>query len=70
MRLIEKLKAYGRALRGRRGPLDHFDLLRKRPALLLGVGAMETAQFVNGRADARLKVLAQVKTSALIGCPF
>lgn len=72
MRLVDKLRAYGRIMRGRRqkGPLEGSVLLRRRPALLLGVGAFETAQLVCGRMEARLKALAQIKTSALIGCPF
>jgi hypothetical protein len=45
-------------------------LLRQRPALLLGVNAFETALMASGRTDVRLKALAQIKTSALIGCPF
>ena len=37
---------------------------------LFGVHALEAALFASGRVDVRLKTLAQVKTSALIGCPF
>jgi hypothetical protein len=50
--------------------MDTIALLRRRPALLLGVNAFEMAQLACGRVDARLKALAQIKTSALIGCPF
>jgi hypothetical protein len=44
--------------------------LRQRPALLLGVNSFEMALTASGRAPARLKALARIKTSALIGCPF
>jgi tRNA-Thr(GGU) m(6)t(6)A37 methyltransferase TsaA len=39
-------------------------------ALLLGVNAFETALLASGAVPSRLKALAQIKTSALIGCPF
>ena len=70
MGLMAKLKAYGRVMRKAKRPMDALRLLRKRPALLLGVNAFETALLVSGRVDVRLKTLAQIKTSALIGCPF
>jgi hypothetical protein len=70
MRWYERLRAYGRVLRrGRRSP-DTLRLLRRRPTLLLGVAGYELALMATGRVDARLKALAQVKTSALVGCPF
>lgn len=72
MKLIEKLRAYVKIVRERRrkDPPGHLRLLRQRPALLLGVAAFEAAQLGCNRVDARLKALAQIKTSALIGCPF
>ncbi len=70
MRLIEKLKAYGEVLRRARRPIEILPLLRRRPALLLGVNAFELAQLSCGRVDTRLKTLAELKTSALIGCEF
>jgi len=51
-------------------PLDLVELLKKRPGLLVAVNAMEVGQMLSGKVDARLKALAQIKTSALIGCPF
>jgi hypothetical protein len=45
-------------------------LLIKRPAILAAEGTYETALLVSGRMDARLKALAALKTSSLIGCPF
>ena len=70
MGLLAKLKAYARVMRRAQRPMDTLRLLRKRPALLLGVHAFEAALFASGRVDVRLKTLAQIKTSALIGCPF
>jgi hypothetical protein len=70
MGLFGKLKAYSRVMRARKRPLDHVRLLWRRPALLLGVNTFEMAQLLCGRVESRLKALAQIKTSALIGCPF
>jgi hypothetical protein len=42
----------------------------RRPQILAGIGAYETGLFVANRADTRLKALAQLRTSSLIGCPF
>ena len=72
MGFMAKMRAYGTTFRNRRRdqPMDLFRLLRRRPPVMLGVNAMELAQMAGGRVDARLKALAQVKTSALVGCPF
>jgi len=45
-------------------------LLRRRPALMMAVNGFEMALLATSRVEARLKALAQIKTSALIGCPF
>ena len=68
--IAAKVKAYIGVLRKAKRPLELLRLLRRRPALLLGVNAFEMALLASGRVDARLKALAQIKTSALIGCPF
>jgi alkylhydroperoxidase family enzyme len=70
MRSFAKLRAYARVMRQAKRPLDLLRLLRRRPALLLAVNAYEMALMASNRVDARLKALAQIKTSALIGCPF
>ena len=72
MGVMAKMRAYRSIFRNRRRdqPMDLLRLLRRRPAVMLGVNGMELAQLAAGRVDARLKALAQVKTSALIGCPF
>jgi len=70
MGLIARLRAYGGVMGRAKRPLEVPRLLRRRPALLLAVGAYETALMLSGRVEARLKSLAQIKTSALVGCPF
>ena len=70
VRLLEKLRAYGKVLRSAKRPMETLRLLRRRPALLLAVNTYEMALLASSRVDARLKALAQIKTSALVGCPF
>jgi len=69
---LDKLRAYGKAFAGARYDEvpDLFRLLLTRPAILMGVGAYEATLLVSGKADARLKTLASIKASSLIGCPF
>ena len=70
MGVIARLRAYGGVMRRARRPNQVPRLLLRRPALLLAVGGYETALVLSGRVEARLKALAQLKTSALVGCPF
>ena len=71
MRTLRKLVAEVRVLvRARRNRSDLLRYLVRRPALLVAVGGYESALIFSSRADTRLKLLAQVKTSSLIGCPF
>ena len=70
MRLLDKLRAYARILRSAKRPIETMRLLRRRPALMMAVNGFETALLATSRVEARLKALAQIKTSALIGCPF
>jgi hypothetical protein len=70
MGLIARFRALLRVLRRKKRPMETVRLLRQRPALLLGVNAFETALLASGRVDGRIKALASIKTSALIGCPF
>jgi len=72
MGLVANLRAYGRVLtRTRYGRTpDVVRLLVRRPAIAVGVSAYETGLLLSGRVEPRLKALAAVKTSALIGCPF
>lgn len=69
---LDKVRAYGKVfarLRVRRVP-DLLRLLVKRPTILAAVGTYETALLVSNRIDGRLKSLAMLKASSLIGCPF
>ena len=70
MGFIAKLKTYAGVIRQAKRPLDALRLLRQRPALMLGVNAYELGLMASSRVDTRLKTLAQIKTSALVGCPF
>lgn len=69
---LRMLGAVGRVLmRTRyRGVPDVLPLLIRRPALLAAMGAYETALMVSSRVDPRLKTLATLKASSLVGCPF
>jgi hypothetical protein len=57
-------------LKAKRNRTDLLRYLIRRPALLVAVGTYETALLASGSVDSRLKALAQIKTSSLIGCPF
>lgn len=70
MGFMGRFTAFLRVMRRRKRPLDALRLLRRRPALLIGVNVFETALMASGRAPIRPKALATIKTSALIGCPF
>ena len=71
MALLAKLRAYAKVLpKAKWSRTELLRLYARRPALALGVGAMETAELVSGTVDIRLKGLASLKTSSRIGCPF
>jgi hypothetical protein len=71
MRLLRRLRAYGRILpRGTRNRADALRYLIRRPALLAAISGYETAVLVSNRVDPRLKYLAVAKASGLTGCPF
>jgi hypothetical protein len=69
---LDKLRAYAKVFAGaryRQVP-DLLRLLVKRPALLAAVGTYESALLASSRVENRLKVLAMLKASSLVGCPF
>jgi len=70
MGFVSRLRAFMRVMRRKKRPLEALRLLRKRPALLVGVNTFEMALMTSGRVPARVKALAVIKTSALVGCPF
>ncbi len=45
-------------------------LLAKMPPLLICVSLFELALLLTNRVDPRLKALASVQASSLVGCPF
>lgn len=70
-RVAAKVVVYLRVLpRARRKRLDLVGWMIRRPQLLAGIGAYEGALFTSNRAEDRLKLLAQLRVSSLIGCPF
>lgn len=71
MRLLRRLLAYLPVLRrATRNQTDLMKYLVRRPAILGAVGAYETATLLSNRVDVRMKYLAGLRTSSLIGCPF
>ncbi|MDP8953165.1 MAG: hypothetical protein M3N18_13195 [Actinomycetota bacterium] len=69
---LDKLRAYGKTFGSARyGEVpDLFRLLLKRPAILRGMGAYESALLFSSKVGNRLKALASIKTGSLVGCPF
>jgi hypothetical protein len=70
MGFVASVTAFMRVMRRKKRPMDTLRLLRRRPALLLGVNTFELALMTSGRISSHLKALAGIETSALIGCPF
>lgn len=70
MGFFAKLRALLSVMRRKKRPIETLRLLRQRPALLFGVNVFEIVNMMSGRVPIRIKALATVKTSALIGCPF
>lgn len=66
-KIVNELRVLSTARRHR---TDALRFLARRPALLAAAGGYETALLLSSRSENRLKLLAQVKASALIGCPF
>ncbi|MGH8995278.1 MAG: hypothetical protein ACRDYB_04495 [Acidimicrobiales bacterium] len=64
---LTQLRVMSRAKRNR---TDLLRYMARRPALLGAMVGYETALLVSSRAPDRLKILADVKATALIGCPF
>jgi hypothetical protein len=72
MGMLRNLRMYVRLFaRVRHSPApEHMRVLRRRKALLGAVNLYELALMSCDRVDGRLKALASVKTSSLVGCPF
>ena len=56
--------------KGRRKRSDLMGWLWRRPALLIANNTYEAALLASSKADERLKLLADLKASTMIGCPF
>jgi hypothetical protein len=50
--------------------MDALRYLIRRPALLAAMMGYEIALLLSSQAENRLNLLAQVKASTVIGCPF
>ena len=60
-----------RFARRRLGQLpEPLTVVARHPWVFRGYGAFEMAMERSRRVDLRLKVLADIKSAALIGCPF
>jgi AhpD family alkylhydroperoxidase len=57
-------------LRARERRLDLPRWLVRRPILAAGIAAAEAAETLSGRADYGLKLLAQSRVAAMVGCEF
>ena len=70
-KLAAKVSLYLRVLpTARRKRLDLVGWMVRRPLLLAGTGAARGRPLTSSRTDERLKSLAQLRVSSLIGCPF
>ena len=70
-KLFTKVAAIAKVLpKGKRNRLDLARFLVRRPAVMLAVGAYEVAVLTSSRTDDRIKSLAVLKTSSLVGCPY
>ena len=70
-KIAARLGAYARVLpRARRHRTDLLRWMGRRPQILAGIGAYEAGLIAANRLDSRLKALAQLRASSLIGCPF
>ena len=72
MRTLRRLRHWSAVLASRStsGGLASLRPLRRRPTLLLGLGAFEVGTLLANRLDARLKDLAHLRVAALVGCAY
>lgn len=71
-RTLNRLRDYIAVMTSRMtsGGLASLHPLRTRPTLVAAVGLFEAATLLANRLDPRLKVLAHLRVSALVGCPY
>lgn len=68
---MKRLAAYARIMRGaKRNQTDLMQYIGRRPAIAGAIGAYEMAVLFSNRVDIRVKYLASMRASALLGCPF
>jgi alkylhydroperoxidase family enzyme len=70
-RLLRRLDAYRQIMsKPNRNKTDLLRYLVRRPAILAAVSTYETAVLVSNKVDPRVKTLAALRASSVIGCPF
>ncbi len=71
MRVLRQLWAEMRVwVRARRNRTDLLRWIVRRPTLMGAIATYESALLFTARVEPRLKVLASLKASGRIGCPF
>lgn len=71
MRFLRRFVSEMRVLlRAKRNRTDVLRWLVRRPAMLAAVNVYELALLASNRVDPKLKALASVKASSMVGCPF
>jgi hypothetical protein len=71
VRILGRVKAYAQVVpAARRNRTDLLRWMVRRPQLLAGLGAYEAGLFSSARVEDRLRGLAQLRVSSLIGCLF
>jgi alkylhydroperoxidase family enzyme len=65
--LVRVLRVLGRAREHR---LTLVRLLARRPALLVGTGVAEFAALLSNRVSPQLKLLAECRVAAIVGCEY
>jgi AhpD family alkylhydroperoxidase len=71
MRWLRRMRGQVRVVaRAREHRLDLPKWLLRRPVLAIGIGASEMAETFSNRVDYRLKLLAQQRVAAMVGCDF
>ena len=71
LRLFYKMvQGQTQKLAGKADLAESLQITAHRPWLLMGVGMMEMAQMSSQALPAKLKSLASLRASTLIGCPY
>lgn len=69
LRRLRVLTGVMRRVRSQGTP-ELLRILRRRPALAMGVSSYELGLMASGKVEERLKSLASLKVASLVGCPY